>query len=64
MAEFEITDEKLKAISQRFGVNESTVRRVHGVFLEVISGVKNQYLAHIIRCMEAYIRKETNNPFF
>jgi hypothetical protein len=62
--EFEITDEKLKAISQRFNVNEGTVRLVHGIFLKVIGGVKNQYLAHIIRCMEAYIRKETNNPFF
>ena len=64
MAEFEITDEKIKAISQRFSVGEDTVRLVHRVFSNVISGVKNQYLAHIIRCMEAYIRKKTNNPFF
>jgi len=64
MAEFEITDDKLMTISQRFNVNIDTVKLVYNVFTRVISGVKNQYLAHIIRCMELYIRKETNNPFF
>jgi len=64
MAEFEITEEKLKTISQRFDVNIDTVKMVYNVFTKVISGVKNQYLAHIIRCMEYYIRKQTNNPFF
>ena len=51
MAEFEVTGEKLKTISQRFSVNEGTVRLVHDIFSKVISGVKNQYLAHIIRCI-------------
>jgi hypothetical protein len=64
MAEFEITDEKLNAISQCFSVEQDTVKLVHKIFLKVISGVKNQYLAHIIRCMEAYVRNETKNPFF
>jgi len=64
MAEFEVTDEKLNTISRHLDVNEDTVKFVHQIFLKVISGVKNQYLAHIIRCMEAYVRNETNNPFF
>ena len=64
MAEFEVTGEKLDAISRSFGVGGNTVRLVHGIFLKVISGVKTQYLAHIIRCMEAYVRNETQNPFF
>jgi hypothetical protein len=37
---------------------------VYGVFNHVITEVKNQYLAHIIRSMESYIRKETKNPMF
>ena len=64
MAEFEITEEKLTAIAHRFDIRMDTVRLVHRIFSNVISGVKNQYLAHIIRCMEFYIRKETNNPIF
>ena len=64
MPEFEVTDEKFNAISQCFNVDQDTVKLVHKVFSKVIGGVKNQYLAHIIRCMEVYIRHETNNPFF
>ena len=64
MSEFDITDDKIKAISQQFGVKEGTVRLVHNIFSKAISGVKNQYLAHLIRCMESYIRQETKNPFF
>jgi len=64
MAEFEITDERIKALSQCFNVHEDTVRLVQNLFSKVISGVKNQYLAHIIRCMEAYIRKKTGNLIF
>jgi hypothetical protein len=30
----------------------------------MIDEVKNQYLAHAIRCMEAYLRQKTNNPMF
>jgi Zn-dependent peptidase ImmA (M78 family) len=62
--EFEVTEEKLKTISKKFNVPLKTVRNVHTIFVETISGVKNQYLAHIIRCMEAYCRNETKNPMF
>jgi hypothetical protein len=64
MAEFEVTEEKLKIISGQFNIPLVTVNAVYNIFAKVISGVKNQYLAHIIRCMEAYCRKQTKNPMF
>jgi Zn-dependent peptidase ImmA (M78 family) len=62
--EFEVTEEKLKAISKKFSVPLEAVRIVHTMFVDAISGVKNQYLAHIIRCIEAYCRDATRNPMF
>jgi hypothetical protein len=64
MSEFEITDDKLKTISQQFKVEINTVKLVHNIFTNVIKDVKNQYLAHIIRCMESFLRKKTGNPLF
>jgi hypothetical protein len=64
MGDFNIDDTKLNFISDSFEVNIQRVRIVHEIFTRVISGVKNQYLAHIIRCMEVFIRKETGNPMF
>ncbi|MDR2050013.1 MAG: hypothetical protein LBP69_11220, partial [Treponema sp.] len=64
MPEFCITDEKVVHISTQFRVQKSHVELVHTIFSAVIDGVKNQYLAHIIRCMESYIRQKTGNPMF
>ncbi|MDR0382521.1 MAG: hypothetical protein LBH50_00870 [Spirochaetaceae bacterium] len=64
MSEFSITDEKIAHISDQFRVEKSYVETVFGIFSKVIGGMKNQYLAHIIRCMESYIRRKTDNPMF
>jgi Zn-dependent peptidase ImmA (M78 family) len=64
MSEFSVTDEKITHISTQFEVEEPQVRLIHGIFSNVIAGVKNQYLAHIIRCMESFIRKKTGNLMF
>lgn len=64
MDEYKITEEKLKAISEKFEISLGTVRRIQNVFLGVLTDVKNQYLAHIIRCMETYLRKRTKNKMF
>jgi Zn-dependent peptidase ImmA (M78 family) len=64
MSEFSVTDEKIAYISEQFRVNGSQVRLIHRFFSRVIGEVKNQYLAHVIRCMESYIRKKTGNPMF
>jgi hypothetical protein len=64
MSEFSITDEKIAHISSQFHIKKSDTELVHNLFSRVIDGVKNQYLAHIIRCMESYIRQKTGNPMF
>jgi len=62
--EFEVTDEKLNDISKRFRVRKSDVKLLHRLFSDVINGVKSHYLVDIIRSMEAYLRKVTNNQSF
>jgi hypothetical protein len=64
MPEFSIDDKKITYISEHFRVEKSRVELVHNLFSRVIDGVRNQYLAHIIRCMESYIRRKTGNPMF
>jgi hypothetical protein len=64
MPEFSVNDEKITYISEQFRIRKSQVAHIHKLFSEVIDGVKNQYLAHVIRCMESYIRKNTGNPMF
>ena len=64
MDEYKITGKKLSAISEKFDIKLETVKRVHNIFVSVLSDVKNQYLAHIIRCMETYFRKLTKNKMF
>jgi Zn-dependent peptidase ImmA (M78 family) len=64
MSEFFVNDEKITHISGQFRVNKSHVELIYEIFSKVIDGVKNQYLAHIIRCMESYIRQKTENPMF
>jgi Zn-dependent peptidase ImmA (M78 family) len=64
MSEFSVTDEKIARISTQFHLDEPMIGLVYKLFSSVIDGVKDQYLAHVIRCMESYIRKETGNPMF
>jgi Zn-dependent peptidase ImmA (M78 family) len=64
MPEFSVTNEKIAHISAQFRIEDSLVRLVHQIFSDLTDGVRNQYLAHIIRCMESFIRKETGNPMF
>jgi Zn-dependent peptidase ImmA (M78 family) len=64
MSEFSIDNRKIAHISEQFHMNKSEVELVYKLFSRVIDGVKNQYLAHIIRCMESYIRQKTGNLMF
>jgi Zn-dependent peptidase ImmA (M78 family) len=64
MSEFSVTDEKIAYISNQFQMKKSNVELVHKIFSKVIDRVKNQYLVHIIRCMESYIRQKTGNLMF
>jgi hypothetical protein len=64
MDQFKVDDEKIAYISQQFSVSEKRVRDIYAFFNHVITNEKYQYLAHIIRTMEAYIREKTGNPMF
>jgi hypothetical protein len=64
MEEFKITDERLNAISKLFNADHGTIKQLHKLFLDVLSGVKNHYLVDITRSMEAYLQKVTNNSLF
>ena len=61
---FTVDDAKIQHISEKFDVEKDSVRLVHKIFVEAITEVKYQYLAHIIRTMEVHLRKKTNNPMF
>ena len=64
MPDFFVDSEKFAYISEQFHIEKSRVETVHRIFSAVIGRVKNQYLAHIIRSMESYIRQTTKNPMF
>jgi Zn-dependent peptidase ImmA (M78 family) len=64
MDQFTVTNDKIIHISRQFNVEENTVESVFQMFTRVITGVKYQYLAHVIRTMEVYIREKTKNPMF
>jgi Zn-dependent peptidase ImmA (M78 family) len=64
MSQFEVVDNTISYISNEFDVETNIVKSIHAFFNQVLDGVKYQYLAHIIRTMEIYIRQKTNNPIF
>jgi hypothetical protein len=62
VSEFSVDSEKIAYIARQFQLKEAHIELVYKLFSEVIGKVKNQYLAHVIRCMESYIRQKTGNP--
>jgi hypothetical protein len=63
-SKFKIDDSKLEIIAEKFNVELKSVQSVYDLFSLIVNGVKKHYLAHIIRSMEEYLRKTTNNPMF
>jgi Zn-dependent peptidase ImmA (M78 family) len=64
MSQFDVDDGALSHISTEFNVDIALVKRIHNFFVSSINGMKDQYLAHIIRIMEIYIRQKTGSRFF
>jgi hypothetical protein len=62
MNEFRITCDRKRQTAASFHTDLKTVNLLEKVFNNL--AIKNQYLAHIIRSMEDYIRKTTNNQLF
>jgi hypothetical protein len=64
MVDFSVTEEIVSHISTQFNVSEKEVKKLHSFFLDVTSGIKGQYLAHIIRTMEERLRQLPGNEMF
>jgi len=67
MSNFKITgenDSKLPVIAQALKVEKNLVKDFLPIFNEFYESVRYQHLAHLMRAMELYVRKETNNQAF
>ncbi|MDR1147616.1 MAG: hypothetical protein LBK66_03180 [Spirochaetaceae bacterium] len=62
MDEFKLTLEKKQEITKDFRTDIETVNILERVYNDL--PITEQYLAHVIRAMESYIRKTTGNQFF
>lgn len=64
MSQFSVDDEKIKKIAATFLVNEGTVTELHKKYSDLNSRMKDQFLAHVMRSLEEYIRENCNAPLF
>jgi len=67
MSNFKITgknDNKLPVIAQTLKVEENLLKGFLPIFNEFYEIVKDQHLAHLMRAMELFVRKKTNNQLF
>ena len=62
MNEFKITSERKQEIANAFQMNIEIVDLLENVYSDLY--ITNQYLAHVIRSMEAYLRSTTGNQLF
>lgn len=64
MDKYKIDDEKIATIARTFGTDRETVKKMNALYKGISDGMKNQYLAHVIRTVEEKVRKEIDNPLF
>ena len=64
MLDFTITDKILSQIANDYELDEDIVKKIHKLYKNVNSEITQQYLAHIIRTMEEYLRKLPGNEMF
>ena len=64
MSQFLINDEKILKIAKTFNVSKETVQKLHEEYSSLNGRMKNQFLAHIMRSLEEYIRENCNAPLF
>ena len=64
MTQFVIDSEKIDYIAKNFNLTYETVDRLFKNYQKLQYKNKNQYLAHIMRSLEEYIRENCNAPFF
>ena len=66
---FNVTPERIKKISKCLDRNTKEVENIFDKFTKLfkedgIGTLNNQYLAHLIRAMEALLREHHDNPLF
>lgn len=61
---FKIDKEKINRIAKEFDTNGELVATLAEHYRTIQNGMKEQYLAHIIRTMETQLQELTNNPMF
>lgn len=64
MPDFTVTDDLITKIAARFGATEDAVKRLHNFYQKLASGMKQQYLAHVIRTMEEQLRSVPGSEMF
>ena len=55
---------KIKFIAEKFKTNEKTVESLFSKYVALLPRMKEQYLAHVMRSLEAYLREKCNAPLF
>jgi len=62
--EFVITDDRLNLIADTFHVSRETVDKLFAEFEKLRVQIKDHYLAHISRVLEAFFKEKTGNKEF
>ena len=57
-------EEKILAIAEKFGTNADTVRDLYKKYADLSMRMKDQFLAHVMRSLEDYIRENCDAPLF
>ena len=64
MNSFKIDKNKISYIAKTFNVSEGSVEKIKVLYGDVSENIKKQYLAHIIRTVEQYVRKTLKKQWF
>lgn len=64
MPVFKINEEKIETIAKELKVDKDVVALLSKHYTKIQNGMKEQYLAHIIRTMEVQLQELTENQMF
>jgi len=61
---FNIVDNTISQIAKQWGISPKIVKKIYLFYKEFSINLEQQYLAHIIRTVEEYLREITENNLF
>ena len=64
MGAFEFTDETVAHIAEKFNIDRQTIKTLYDKYADIHKRMKSQYLAHVMRSLEDYVRETCDAPFF